>query len=32
MADIQWETDFEIALGKARQVGKPLFQDFWYDG
>jgi hypothetical protein len=32
MAGIQWETDFDEALAKARESGKPVFQDFWFDG
>jgi hypothetical protein len=32
MAGIQWERDVSIALEKARQTGKPVFQDFWFDG
>jgi hypothetical protein len=32
MAEIQWETEFDAALAKARTNGKPVFQDFWFDG
>ncbi len=32
MAEIRWERDFSKALEKARQAGKPVFQDFWYEG
>jgi hypothetical protein len=32
MAGIDWETDFDTALAKARKSGKPVFQDFWFDG
>jgi len=32
MAEIRWETDFDAALAKARKSGKPVFQDFWFDG
>ncbi len=32
MAGIPWETDFEAALGRAGRAGKPVFQDFWFDG
>lgn len=31
MSGIPWETDFETALTKAEQTGKPVFQDFWFD-
>ena len=31
MAGIQWETDFGAALEKAKQGGRPVFQDFWFD-
>ena len=31
MAGIQWERDFGSAMEKARQTGKPVFQDFWFD-
>jgi hypothetical protein len=31
MAGIQWERDFGSALEKARQNGKPVFQDFWFE-
>jgi hypothetical protein len=31
MSGIAWETDFEAALKKAKQTGKPVFQDFWFD-
>ncbi len=32
MAGIPWETDFEAARAKAKAAGKPIFQDFWFDG
>ena len=32
MAGIDWVRDFEDALARARQSGKPVFQDFWFDG
>lgn len=32
MATIPWETDFEVALAKAKAAGKPVFTDFWFDG
>ncbi len=32
MAGIQWEREFGAALEKAKQTGKPVFQDFWFDG
>lgn len=32
MAGICWETDFDAAIAKARESGKPVFQDFWFDG
>jgi hypothetical protein len=32
MAGIDWETDFDAALAKARGSGKPVFTDFWFDG
>ncbi len=32
MAEIKWERDFDAALGKAKKAGKPIFQDFWFDG
>jgi hypothetical protein len=32
MAEIKWERDLEAARGKARQSGKPIFHDFWFDG
>jgi hypothetical protein len=32
MAGIQWEREFSAALEKAKQTGKPVFQDFWFDG
>lgn len=32
MAGIRWETDFDAAIAKAREGGKPVFQDFWFDG
>lgn len=31
MAEIRWERDFSKALEKARQAGKPVFQDFWFE-
>jgi hypothetical protein len=31
MAGIQWEKDFGSAVEKARQTGKPVFQDFWFE-
>ena len=32
MAGIPWETDFDAALASAQRSGKPIFQDFWFDG
>ena len=32
MQGIRWETDYLAALGKAREAGRPVFQDFWFDG
>ena len=32
MAGIEWRTEFETALDEARRAGKPIFQDFWFDG
>ncbi len=32
MAGIAWEKDFDAALAKAKETGKPIFQDFWFDG
>jgi len=32
MQGIRWDTDFLAALEKARGAGRPVFQDFWYDG
>jgi len=32
MAGIPWETDFDAASAKAKVAGKPIFQDFWFDG
>lgn len=32
MAEILWERDFPQALVKAKEAGKPVFQDFWFEG
>lgn len=32
MAAIPWEKDFSTALAKGKASGKPIFQDFWFDG
>jgi thiol:disulfide interchange protein len=32
MGEIRWETELDAALAKARQSGKPVFLDFWFDG
>ena len=32
MAEIKWETDFAVALDKAKKKNKPIFLDFWFDG
>ncbi len=32
MAEIKWERDYDVALAKAREAGRPLFNDFWFDG
>ncbi len=32
VAEIKWERDFETALARAKKEGKPVFQDFWFDG
>jgi len=31
MAGIRWEREFGVALEKAKQSGKPVFQDFWFE-
>ena len=32
MAEIKWERDFKIAVEKAKEMEKPIFHDFWFDG
>ncbi len=32
MAGIPWHTDFDAAQALAAAAGKPIFQDFWFDG
>ncbi len=32
MSGIRWEPDFQAAIEKAKSTGRPVFQDFWYDG
>ncbi len=32
MAGIPWETDFDAAEALAKAAGRPIFQDFWFDG
>jgi hypothetical protein len=32
MHGIRWEPDFSAALEKAGKAGRPIYQDFWYDG
>jgi hypothetical protein len=32
MAEIEWERDFNAAMEKAKKSGRPIFQDFWFDG
>lgn len=32
MADIRWIRDFEAAMRKAREVKKPVYHDFWFEG
>jgi hypothetical protein len=32
MTEIKWERDFKAAVEKTKKAGKPLFQDFWFDG
>jgi hypothetical protein len=32
MAEIVWERELDSAIAKARQAGKPVFLDFWFDG
>jgi hypothetical protein len=32
MNGILWETDFLVALAKAKETGLPIYQDFWFDG
>jgi hypothetical protein len=29
---IRWDTDFPAVLPKAKETGRPIFQDFWFDG
>ena len=29
MAEIQWERDFNEAIKRAKNEGKPIYQDFW---
>ena len=32
MVEIKWERNFDAAVEKAKKSGKPIFQDFWFDG
>lgn len=32
MAGINWERDFNSAIEKAKNAGKPVFHDFWFEG
>ncbi len=32
MVEIKWERNFDAAVAKAKRSGKPIFQDFWFDG
>ncbi len=32
MAEIQWERDFNEAIKRAKNEGKPIYQDFWLEG
>lgn len=32
MAEILWESSFEIALDRAKNEGKFILHDFWFDG
>jgi hypothetical protein len=32
MPEIIWESDFSIAMAKAKKAEKPIFHDFWFDG
>lgn len=29
---IRWDTDFFSVLPMAKETGRPVFQDFWFDG
>jgi hypothetical protein len=31
MSGILWEREFGSAVEKAKQSGKPIFQDFWFE-
>jgi hypothetical protein len=30
--NINWQTDYELALAEAKETGRPLFVDFWSPG
>lgn len=32
MAEIQWEREFDAAVKRAVREGKPVYQDFWFEG
>lgn len=32
MTDLRWIRDFEAALRKARDTGRPVYHDFWFEG
>lgn len=32
VAQINWLTDYEGALAKARESNKPVYLDFWFAG
>ena len=32
MPEIPWERVYATALEQAKRTGKPIFDDFWFDG
>jgi hypothetical protein len=32
MGEIKWERDFSKTIEKAKEMGKPIYHDFWFDG
>ena len=32
MAEIKWESNFNVVIKNAKRDNKPIYNDFWFEG